>query len=115
MDPSKSFSAASSPALMERPGALRLKAEEGRKLDLLRGDTSFEHYPARAKRDAIDGIVVVDLLLNVEGQVQEAQVISESPPGHGFGLAALDAAKTFEFSNPYKRPLLLVRQLEFLP
>ncbi len=100
---------------MERPGALRLKAEEGRKLELLRGDTAFEHYPAKAKRDAVDGIVVVDLLLNVEGQVQEAQVISESPPGHGFGLAALDAAKTFEFLNPYKRPLLLLRQLEFLP
>jgi TonB family protein len=100
---------------MERPGALRLKAEESRKLELLRGDTAFEHYPAKAKRDAVDGIVVVDLLLNVEGQVQEAQVVSESPPGHGFGLAALDAAKTFEFLNPYKRPLLLLRQLEFLP
>ncbi len=100
---------------MQRAGALRLNAEAGSRLELLRGATAFEHYPAKAKRDAIDGIVVVDLLLNVEGQVQEAQVISESPPGHGFGLAALDAAKTFEFLNPYKRPLLLVRQLEFLP
>jgi len=42
-------------------------------------------------------------------------VISESPGGQGFGLAALDAAKTFEFENPLKRWVVFTLSIEFLP
>ncbi len=77
--------------------------------------TADQHYPAAARRDAVDGIVLVDLLLNIEGQVLEAQVIAESPPGFGFGLAALDTAKTFEFINPFRSQVLLSKEVAFLP
>jgi hypothetical protein len=57
----------------------------------------------------------VDLLLNEAGQVLEAQVISESPRDMGFGLAALDTAKTFEFHNPLQKLVLLTVTIEFEP
>jgi hypothetical protein len=101
--------------LMVRPDALRLTEKQIKELELLRGDTAFDHYPPKAKREAIDALVVVDMLLNVEGQVLEAEVASESPPGFGFGLAGLDTAKTFEFRNTFKRRVLLTWQFEFVP
>jgi TonB family protein len=100
---------------LQRPEALRLDSKQIAQLKMKRGDTAEQHYPAAAKRDAVDGVVSVDLLLNVEGQVQEAQIVSESPSGFGFGLAALDTAKTFEFVNTYKRPVLLSWDFAFLP
>jgi TonB family protein len=101
--------------LMVVQDARRLTEKEIKQLELKAGDNAFDHYPAAAKRDAIDGLVVVDMLLNVEGQVLEAQVASEAPAGFGFGLAALDTAKTFEFRNPFRQRLLLTWQFEFLP
>ncbi len=100
---------------LERPGVRRLTDKETQGLKLQRGDTADQHYPAAARRDAVDGIVLVDLLLNIEGQVLEAQVIAESPPGFGFGLAALDTAKTFEFINPFRSQVLLSKEVAFLP
>lgn len=101
--------------LMNVPDARRLTAKEIKELELKVGDQAFDHYPAAAKRDAVDGLAVVDMLLNAEGQVLEAEVATESPPGFGFGLAALDTAKTFEFRNTFKRRVLLTWQFEFLP
>jgi TonB family protein len=101
--------------LMDRPDARRLTEKEIKQLELTAGDKAFDHYPPAAKREAIDGLVVVDMLLNAEGQVVEAEVAAESPPGFGFGLAALDTAKTFVFRNPFKRRVLLTWQFEFLP
>jgi hypothetical protein len=46
---------------------------------------------------------------------QEAQVVSESPPDAGFGLAALDTAKTFEFENPFRQSVLLLVTIQFEP
>lgn len=101
--------------LMDRPDALRLSEKQIKQLERKFGDNAFDHYPEAAKRDAIDGVVVVDMLLNIEGQVLEAEVAAESPTGFGFGLAALDTAKTFEFRNTFKRRVLLTWQFEFLP
>ena len=39
----------------------------------------------------------------------------ESPAGFGFGRAALDTAKSFEFRNTFKRRVLLTWQFEFVP
>ncbi|HWL64305.1 MAG TPA: TonB family protein [Steroidobacteraceae bacterium] len=100
---------------IENPRALRLEGEQAAQLRLLRGDTPEQHFPAAAKAAALDGVVVVDVLLNDAGQVLEAQVVSEQPGGHGFGLAALDTVKTFEFENPHRRLLLLALTVEFLP
>ncbi len=100
---------------LEEPRALRLEGERARQLRLLRGDAPAKHFPAAAKAAALDGVVVVDVLLNESGQVLEAQVVSEQPRGRGFGLAALDTVKTFEFENPYRRWLLVALTVEFLP
>lgn len=100
---------------LENPRALRLEGEQVEQLRLLRGDTPEMHFPAAAKAAALDGVVVVDVLLNEAGQVLEAQVVSEQPRGQGFGLAALDTVKTFEFENPHRRLLLVALTVEFLP
>ncbi|MET0279683.1 MAG: TonB family protein [Steroidobacteraceae bacterium] len=100
---------------IERPGALRIEGEAIARFTLLRGDTPLQHYPRRAKERGIDGFVTVDLLLNETGQVLEAQVLAESPLGEGFGLAALDTAKTYEFANPLNRLVLFALTIEFAP
>jgi TonB family protein len=98
-----------------RPDAARLEGNRVKLVRFLRGDSVDKHYPAEARRAGIDGSVVVDLLINDIGLVQEAQVITEAPQGHGFGLAALDAAKTFEFDNTLRKPVLMSWVIEFLP
>lgn len=100
---------------LEHPRALRLQGDQAEQLRLLRGDAPAKHFPAAAKAAALDGVVVVDVLLNEAGQVLEAQVVNEQPRGHGFGLAALDTVKTFEFENPHRRLLLVALTVEFLP
>jgi len=73
-------------------------------------------YHAQSVIKGVDRcLVVVDMLLNAEGQVLEAEVAAESPAGFGFGLAALDTAKTFEFYNTFRRRVLLTWQFEFVP
>jgi TonB family protein len=81
----------------------------------LRGASPSTFYPRAARAQGLDGSAVVDLLINEGGLVVEAQVVSESPPDLGFGLAALDTAKTYEFENPLKRLVLLSLVIEFLP
>jgi TonB family protein len=100
---------------LESPGIARVSARDLPRFRQLRGDDPEQHYPEVARKEALDGIVIVDLLLNAQGQVQEAEVIAESPAGKGFGLAALDTAKTLEFVNPLKKPVLMSINVEFLP
>ncbi|HTP40090.1 MAG TPA: TonB family protein [Steroidobacteraceae bacterium] len=100
---------------IKRADAVRVSGKDAQAFTLLRGETAQQHYPPAAKRAGIRGVVVVDLLLNDMGQVLEAQAVSESPPGHGFALAALDAAKTFEFSNPLQKQVLMSVTVEFKP
>jgi TonB family protein len=96
-------------------GALRVTGAQTSRLRLLRNHPVAEFYPAEAKRDGLDGIVTVDLLINAEGLVLEAQVLTESPPDRGFGLAALDMAKTYEFNNTLKRLVLMSMTVQFQP
>lgn len=98
-----------------RADALRIQGREVERFRLLRGDSPQQHYPPAARADGVDGLVTVDLLLNEGGQVLEAQVLEESPPGQGFGLAALDVAKSCEFANPLRRLVLFSLTIEFLP
>lgn len=100
---------------IERPDAVRLTGEDASRMELLRGDSPQQHYPEAARKAGYDGSAIVDLLLNESGQVLEAQVVSESPRDMGFGLAALDTAKTFEFDNPLKKLVLLSVTIEFEP
>ena len=98
-----------------RPDALRIEGRQTAQLLLRRSESPEKFYPAEARRKGLDGIVTLDLLINTEGFVVEAQVISESPAGEGFGLAALDVAKTYEYFNALKRQVLMAVTVEFLP
>jgi TonB family protein len=100
---------------LENPKATRVTGEQLQGFRLLRGDSPEQHYPAAARERALDASVVVDLLLNEMGLVLEAQVIGAVADDAGFGLAALDTAKTFEFENPLKRWVLLSVTIEFAP
>lgn len=100
---------------LSRPGALRLEGAAVEQLRLRRSEPVSRFYPAAAREQGLDGTVIVDLLVNAAGQVIEAQVISESPAGVGFGIAALDAAKTYEFDNRLQREVLMSLVIEFLP
>jgi len=98
-----------------RPGALRVEGAQTARLRWRRGEPAEKFYPPEARRKGLDGIVTVDLLINAEGFVLEAQVISESPTGEGFGLAALDVVKTYEYFNDLKRQVLMAVTVSFLP
>ncbi len=100
---------------MNHAGALRLEGKATEQIRFLRGAAPEKFYPAKARSEGIDGAVLVDLLINDAGQVQEALVLSESPLGEGFGLAALDAVKTYEFENSLKRAVLMTLLVQFLP
>lgn len=97
------------------PDAVRVTGREAGRFRLLRGETPQQHYPEAARKAAVDGKVVVDLLLNAQGQVLEAQIVTESPKGYDLGIAALDVAKTYEFENPLKRLVLMSVGVEFVP
>lgn len=100
---------------IENPQALRVQGDDLEQLRVLRGDAPEKHYPAEARRAGVDGLVTVDVMINEAGQVLEAQVLSESPRGQGFGIAALDTAKSLEFENPLRRWVVFTLTIEFLP
>ncbi len=100
---------------IDNPRALRVQGEQLAQFRVLRGDAPEEHYPAAARSAGIDGFVTVDVMINESGQVLEAQVLNESPRDHGFGIAALDTAKTLEFANPLRRWVVFTLTIEFLP
>lgn len=97
------------------PLPLRLTAEQGEKLHRIRGEEPAAFYPAKARDERVDGYVSVELVLNETGSVLEARVIRESPAGMGFGLAALDTTKTWEFDNPFKRLVVTEVVVAFQP
>lgn len=52
-------------------------------------------YPPEAKAQKIEGKVVLDLLIDANGVVREAKLVSG--PGHGLNEAALGAIRNFKF------------------
>ena len=57
------------------------------------------HYPARAKRNGIEGQVIVDLLIDKEGKPQQHNVITEKPKGV-FLQSTLRAVLRWRFAPP---------------
>jgi len=96
-----------------RPGALRLAGVDQSRVRMVRGSPLAQFYPAEAKLRRIEGLVDVDLLIDESGHVVEAKVLAETPPGQGFGAAALEAVKSFEFDNPLKAPVLMSKKVKF--
>lgn len=53
-------------------------------------------YPEVAKKDSIEGQVIVQITIDESGKVIQAEVVQARPPGI-FDQAALDAIKQWEF------------------
>ena len=54
-------------------------------------------YPRAAQEKEIEGRVVVEITINERGTVEQVSVLEEEPQGLGFGLAAAEAARQWEF------------------
>jgi protein TonB len=48
-------------------------------------------YPPIAWRSGIEGMAILDMFIDAEGNIQRIEVLKEDPPGHGFGEAAVNA------------------------
>lgn len=62
--------------------------------------TSAPTYPMQLKRDGITGMVSVSIMVNAQGEVEDAKVVKSSNPG--FDQAALDAVSKWKF-KPAKK------------
>lgn len=56
-------------------------------------------YPEEARKNSVEGPVIIDLLIDKNGKVREANVISG--PGSGLNEAAANAVAKFEFNPAY--------------
>jgi TonB family protein len=112
---SAAISRSASAQRLHNDAAERVAGTRAEKVRRLRGRMPEDFYPEEARRERLDGYVAVDLLINEDGFVVEAGVLDESPPGKGFGLAALDVAKTYEFDNGLRKPVLMQIVIAFLP
>ncbi len=72
------------------------------------------YYPRRAKRAGLEGKVRLAVTLDGAGRPIGVAILSEQPPGHGFGAAASNAADAaLRYSNPAERPARLVIDVRF--
>ncbi len=72
------------------------------------------YYPRRAERAGIEGVVRLAVTLDGGGRPTGVAILSEQPPGHGFGAAAANAADAaLRYSNPAGRPAGLVIDVRF--
>ncbi|MDP1738199.1 MAG: TonB family protein [Caulobacter sp.] len=58
-------------------------------------------YPSRALRDGVRGRVVIACRLTADGRLAACTVAEETPPGLGFGAAALKMAPHFRWAPTY--------------
>jgi TonB family protein len=67
-------------------------------LQIVKGPTSsdFERYfPYRAARDDVSGKVKMACIATEKGALSNCRILTEAPPGYGFGQAAKDMAGLF--------------------
>lgn len=55
-------------------------------------------FPAKAKRMGVSGYVKVLIVIDVYGDVAQAQVLTQEPAGYGFDVEALNAVRQWKFS-----------------
>lgn len=58
------------------------------------------NYPLEAKKAQIEGPVILDVVIDKNGNVHDAKVING--PGYGLNESAIEAIKKFEFSPAFK-------------
>jgi TonB family protein len=57
-------------------------------------------YPARAARQDLNGRARIKCVVAADGRLAECRVLSESPPGEGFGAAAVALSSKFRLLPP---------------
>jgi len=57
-------------------------------------------YPREAFRNGLNGTVVLDCASGTDGGLIDCRVVSESPAGHRFGLAALRLSTRYRLQSP---------------
>jgi outer membrane biosynthesis protein TonB len=72
------------------------------------GEPPPELFPSEAARRGVDGEVVLDCLGGLDGHFTDCAIVSEVPPGLGFGRAALARAAKMRVSNPTRAPIRTV-------
>ena len=55
-------------------------------------------FPDRAKKMGVSGYVKVFIVIDVNGDVSQAQVLTQDPAGYGFDIEALKAIRQWKFS-----------------
>ena len=55
-------------------------------------------FPERAKKMGVSGYVKVFIVIDVNGDVTQAQVLTQDPAGYGFDVEALKAIRQWKFS-----------------
>ena len=55
------------------------------------------HYPKAALAESVEGEVVLRCAITPKGRAEACAVVSETPTGYGFGAAAIEMSKRFEF------------------
>jgi protein TonB len=55
-------------------------------------------FPERAKKMGVSGYVKVFIVIDVNGDVAQAQVLTQDPAGYGFDIEALKAIRQWKFS-----------------
>jgi TonB family protein len=66
------------------------------------GFTGFHYPPANAARVPVDGMVELKMKIDVTGNLQEINVVSETPPLLGFGNAALADFRNAKFIPAFR-------------
>jgi periplasmic protein TonB len=56
----------------------------------------LRYYPERAQREHVEGTAVINCLVTQEGTLTDCNLVSETPPGYGFGDKALEMSKLFK-------------------
>lgn len=60
------------------------------------GGANTSYYPSNAQMQGREGRVVLQCIVTAKGSVDQCKVVSEDPPGVGFGEAALRMACLFK-------------------
>jgi len=71
-------------------------------------------YPELARKGGVEGKVMVEVVIGLDGKVESAVIVAEDPPGF-FGEAALEAANQWEFSPAFQRdkPVKVIYNIPF--
>lgn len=59
------------------------------------GSELERYYPQRARDQGIEGSAVIECSISADGRLSACTVVSETPPGSGFGQASIRAATKF--------------------